>query len=70
MHTEDVNRFLRFSGCQIVRDNTLEPLEKTLLNDHETVIDMVLTAKIPSVDYFVHVLQCNEKMRGGKTVSI
>ena len=62
MHTEDVNRFLR--------DNTLEPLEKTLLNDHETVIDMVLTAKIPSVDYFVHVLQCNEKMRGGKTVSI
>ena len=63
MHTGDVNRFLQFSGCQIVRENTVEPLGKTILSDRKFTMDMVLRQRPASVEYFVHVLQCNEKMQ-------
>ena len=66
LNTEHVNKFLRFSSCQIERENPHEPLVKSLLKDRATVIqETVNNSGSPSVRYFLHLRQCNENIEKG-----
>ena len=63
----DVNHFLRFSSCRIKTGNPSEALANSLLKDRFGVLDRVLHKGItPAMNYFQHLLQCNEEILSGE----
>ena len=63
LNTEHVNKFLRFSSCQIECEKPLEPLGKSLLNNRAAAIKETLyTSGSPSVRYFIRLLRFNESI--------